>query len=114
MSTTILKEKIILAHKIAECIVTCNYCFNACLDEDDVKMMKNCIRLNKECVQICEATLSSLYKQNKFAKDLIALCKKVCNMCADECSKHHYDHCKRCSQACTDCASACDSFIDIL
>ena len=47
MSTVLLQEKINLAHKISECILMCNYCFNACLEEDDVKMMKECIRLDK-------------------------------------------------------------------
>jgi hypothetical protein len=28
-------------------------------------------------------------------------------MCADECSKHEYDHCKHCAAVCERCAEAC-------
>lgn len=33
------------------CMVACNHCYTACLDEHDVAMMKECIRLDRQCAQ---------------------------------------------------------------
>jgi hypothetical protein len=35
------------------CADACDYCSIACLQEDDVKMMAECIRLDLDCAAIC-------------------------------------------------------------
>lgn len=48
-----------LAQKLTQCALMCEYCADACLDEDDVSDLKECIRKDKECADVCWA-LSSL------------------------------------------------------
>ena len=36
-----------------KCMEICNSCYSACLQESDVKMMVECIRLDRECADIC-------------------------------------------------------------
>lgn len=107
----ILKEKFDLVHKLAECILTCNYCMNACLDEEHVMMMKDCIRLDSQCSVICSTTLQLLHKHSRFMQEELELCAKACEACAEECSKHQQDHCQLCAQACKECAQACRNFM---
>lgn len=101
-----------VSYALAECIHICNECFNACLNEDDVKMMTECIKLDKECSAICAATLGLIYKDAHFMKEMLTLCEKACNACAEECGKHSYDHCKECAKACKECAKACREFME--
>lgn len=100
-----------LVHRLGECIYMCNMCFDACLKEDDVAMMAGCIRLDKECAAICGAALQNVYGDNWYRKDMLKLCRKVCEDCAEECGKFTQDHCRRCAKACQDCADACAEFI---
>ena len=108
-----LEKKIELGHKLAECVQYCNYCLNSCLEEQDIKMMVNCIRLDRDCALICSTALQLVYKQGKFAKDILQLCIKACKACAEECGKFQHDHCKKCAEACKKCADACRSFMQM-
>lgn len=101
-----------LAHLLSECVMTCNHCFSSCLEEDDVKMMKDCIRLDKECAEVCQFTIGMLHK-SRFVSKYIQLCAEVCDACAEECGKFHHEHCKKCAEACKKCAGACRSFMQM-
>lgn len=101
-----------LAHKLAECIHTCQDCIASCLKEDDVKMMTECIRLDGECAEVCSMTLNMVHKDARFMKEALMLCKKVCMACSEECEKHPFDHCQECNKACLACAEACQKFLD--
>ena len=46
-------EKLISA--LGNCINHCNYCADACLDEDNVKMMVDCIRTDRVCAEVCSS-----------------------------------------------------------
>ena len=35
------------------CAATCEHCATACLSEADVKAMADCIRLDRDCADIC-------------------------------------------------------------
>lgn len=102
-------EKLITA--LGDCINHCNYCADACLDEENVKMMKDCIRLDRVCAEACAALNQILAINNSNVNDLVAYCKKVCQQCADECGKHDHQHCKDCAKACKECVSACEAFV---
>ena len=38
-----------LLDALARCVAACEYCADACLDEDNVQMMVPCIRLDRDC-----------------------------------------------------------------
>ncbi len=90
-----------------ECISACNHCFDACLNEEDVKMMAGCIRLDRECADICAYAVQAITRNSPFTKQILQLCADVCEQCGSECGQHDHDHCKRCAEACKKCAEAC-------
>ncbi|PTX41720.1 uncharacterized protein DUF326 [Christiangramia gaetbulicola] len=102
-------EKLISA--LGNCINHCNYCADACLEEDNVKMMKDCIRLDRVCAEVCSTLNQVLATDYKDVKGLVEYCKKVCQACVDECGKHDTQHCKDCAKACKECVTACESFL---
>lgn len=97
---------------LGECVNTCNHCFSACLKEDDVKMMAKCIRLDKECAEVCSFTILVFHK-SKFIDKYLELCASVCEACAEECGKYPNEHCKECAKACKECAEKCRGFRDM-
>lgn len=105
-----LEKKKEVARLLSECVITCNHCFSACLKEDDVKMMTECIRLDKDCAEVCAFTLL-IFHRSRFVHRYIQLCTEVCDACAEECRKFQHDHCKKCAEACKKCADACRSFM---
>lgn len=92
---------------LEDCIKACNHCFDACLKEDDVNMMANCIRLDRECADICTYAIQAITRQSPFTDKILQLCAEICEQCAEECGKHDHDHCKQCAEACSKCAEAC-------
>src|SRR5690625_7484117 len=74
-----------------ECAQTCTACADACLAEDMVTDLRNCIRLNLDCADICQATgtvLSRRTGQNlTTVKALLEACRTACQECADECER---------------------------
>ena len=96
------------------CIAACNHCTIACLDEDDVKMMTSCIKLDIDCAEICQLTLNFITRSSVHASHLLGECAEICNACADECekhAKHGMQHCRDCAEACRKCASACGEMV---
>ena len=105
-----------MSHKTNESLITtlnncaavCNHCITACLEEDDVKMLANCIKLDIDCAEMCNFTAGLIARGSAHASHLMAECADICNACADECEKHtHMEHCKECAEACRKCAEAC-------
>ncbi|MDT0651028.1 four-helix bundle copper-binding protein [Autumnicola edwardsiae] len=99
-----------LIHALGNCINHCNYCSDACLDEDNLKKMVPCIRLDKVCAEACAALVQILAIKDSNSGDLVAYCEKVCRECAEECEKHESQHCKDCAKACRECEKACREF----
>ncbi|WP_027965194.1 four-helix bundle copper-binding protein [Halalkalibacillus halophilus] len=89
------------------CVEACENCFDACLQEDDVKHMVSCIRLDRECADICAYTAQAMQRNSPFVRDIAKLCAEVCQACGDECQKHDHDHCQQCAEACYECAKVC-------
>ncbi len=93
-----------------DCATECNHCATACLDEQDVKMLSKCIKLDIDCAEICSLTSSLLARSSDHGHHLLKECAEVCNACAEECEKHtHMEHCKKCAEACRSCAKACSN-----
>jgi len=110
LKTNIMRnEKLI--HALGNCINHCNYCADACLDEDDVKMMVNCIRIDRVCAEVCSSLSQILATGFEDVDDLVRYCIKVCTLCAEECEKHDMDHCKECAAACRNCVTECEKYL---
>ena len=99
-----------LMDALNNCATECNHCTTACLDEQDVKMLAKCIKLDLDCAEICRLTASLIARGSEHGKHLLKECGEICNACAQECEKHsHMKHCKRCAEACRVCAQACQT-----
>ena len=100
-----------LIDALNDCIIHCNYCADACLDADNIKMMVDCIRTDRACAEVCSTTVKLLAMDSAFAKAMVEQCHKICQQCAEECAKHDHQHCKDCADACRKCAEACKSYL---
>ncbi|WP_076560182.1 four-helix bundle copper-binding protein [Salimicrobium flavidum] len=96
-----------LLNTLHECMEACNHCYDACLKEDDVKMMASCIRTDRECADICGYLESAITRGTPYVAELASVCAKICEDCAAECEKHDHDHCQQCAKACRKCAEEC-------
>lgn len=92
---------------LQECMEACNHCYDACLKEDDVKMMAECIRTDRECADFCGYFAQALSRNTPFVSEQAIACAKICEACGNECKKHDHDHCQKCAEACFKCAEAC-------
>lgn len=100
-----------LIHALGNCINHCNYCADACLDEENVKMMVSCIRTDRACAEVCSTVNQLLLTNFNDVEDLIKYCAKICDACAQECSQHEAQHCQDCAEACRKCAEECRAFL---
>jgi hypothetical protein len=96
-----------LISALNDCASACARCATACLDEEHVKMMTACIKLDLDCADICKVTASFLARGSVHGKHLLKECAEICRACGDECSKHDMDHCQQCAEACRRCEEAC-------
>jgi Domain of Unknown Function (DUF326). len=97
-----------LIQQLLNCALACENCASACLHEEDVTMMANCIMIDRDCADICTLAARLLQRNpSQIAHQFLLVCEEICRTCADECGKHQYDHCQRCARACLSCAEAC-------
>lgn len=96
-----------------ECAQSCTACADACLAEDMVAELRQCIRLNQDCADVCETTGRVLSRQTgknvALNRALLEACQAACRSCAEECEKHAgmHEHCQVCADACRRCEQAC-------
>ncbi|SNR59009.1 MULTISPECIES: four-helix bundle copper-binding protein [Hymenobacter] len=95
---------------LSRCIAACEMCADACLHEDHVKMMVPCIRLDRDCADICRLTAAFIARGSDHAKHVLRECIEICQKCADECGQHQHDHCQQCAAACRACVEACQQY----
>ncbi|RSL29832.1 hypothetical protein D7Z54_29230 [Salibacterium salarium] len=50
-------------------------------------MMAECIRLDRECADICAFAAKAMQSNSPFAKQICDLCADICQACVDECAK---------------------------
>jgi hypothetical protein len=99
------------------CATTCTNCAISCLEEENVKNLTSCIRLDLECGAICKAAAELMSIEGAYSKELCQLCAAICNACAEECEKHAamgMDHCKECAEACRACAKETMAIYQVL
>lgn len=92
---------------------TCHVCSDACLHEDMVKDLIQCIERDNECAAACEATAKMLVQagssnQRVWSSQLNA-CAQACASCAEENEKHArmHEHCRINAESCRNAESAC-------
>lgn len=100
-----------------DCAAACTMCADACLAEDQVPMLRRCIRLNLDCAAICETTAAVLSRQTEpdpaVLRAQLQACIEACRVCGDECASHaqHHEHCRVCAESCRRCAAACEAVL---
>ena len=94
----------------------CHQCADACLEEDDVHVLRDCIRLDLECAAACQSAVTMMQMDAKFAESYCQLCADICDACAEECGKHAamgMEHCRICAEACKACSEACKEMVSV-
>lgn len=107
-----LNEPLALAVRHAMfCSAICTSCADACLAEDDVGMLKQCIRTDLDCADVCDMLFKVATRRTGSNEALIQsalrLCIEACELCATECARHEHEHCRRCAEMCRECADDC-------
>ena len=85
----------------------CNVCYVSSLKEYDLAALRDCIKLTRECADICSFAAEAMTRLSPYASEICALCVKMCEECAEECGKHIHDHCQECAEVCRRCAEVC-------
>lgn len=95
----------------AACLVACEMCADACLDEKQVAKLVACIRLDRDCAEVCATAVRTMSRGGPLAQEICRLCADACDRCAEECERHAkmHEHCRLCAEACRRCAEECRS-----
>lgn len=105
-------EKII--DSLIDCVRACETCTDACLNEDNVKMVADCIKLNIDCADTCSLGIRLLSRNSGISESIISMCADICAKCAEECETHDHDHCKKSAEICRNCEDICKTYLDNL
>ncbi len=89
------------------CAAACESCVTGCLNEEDVKAMVPCIKLCRDCADICSLSAQFMARDSAHAAHLCGLCATICDACGAECAKHKMEYCQQCAEACKKCAEEC-------
>ena len=120
---TIIGEQPIDPHLLAagvdalqECALACTVCADADLAEAQPADLVECIRRNRDCLEVCAAAIGVVarWRQDNHALvvRLLEACVVACDLCAQECDRHDHEHCRKCSLACRRCESACRALLE--
>ncbi len=111
---------------VDQCIEACLACAricNTCGDDmigmshqggkADQDLMARCIRLCRECSDICLLAAQWMGRQSAFSVRLCALCAEICEVCAGVCEEHapHHPLCGDCAKECRRCADICHKMV---
>ena len=95
------------------CAQACTACADACLAEEMVQQLKQCIRLNLDCADVCAATGALASRRTgsneQILRQMLQVCATACQVCGEECQRHagHHEPCRICAEACRRCQQAC-------
>jgi hypothetical protein len=96
-----------------DCAQACTACADACLGEPDLDDLRQCIRMNLDCADVCFATgtlgTRRTGSDERIVELMLAACAEACHVCGDECARHsgHHEHCRICADICRSCERAC-------
>jgi hypothetical protein len=97
------------------CAQACVTCADACVAEEMVPDLRQCIRLNLDCADLCFAGASLASRRTGSNEVVLKLvlqaCAEACRLCGTECRRHSamHEHCRICAEACASCEDACRS-----
>ena len=94
------------------CVNICNTCSDDMIgmeSYDNQELMARCIRLCRECADICSLAVSWMSRSSLLSKQICRLCAEVCNACAEACEQHapHHKLCGPCAEECRRCTAVC-------
>jgi hypothetical protein len=95
------------------CAQACTSCADACIAEDMVAQLRQCIRLNLDCADLCAATGAIASRRTgtneAVIRHALAGCELACRLCGEECARHasQHEHCRVCADECRGCEQAC-------
>jgi hypothetical protein len=95
------------------CAQTCTSCADACLAEQMVTELRQCIRFNQDCADVCAATATLGNRRTgsneEVMKKMLDTCREACRLCGAECQRHasKHKHCAICAETCRHCERAC-------
>lgn len=79
-------------------------CADACLAEDAVADMRQCIRLCLDTSDICAMAVTVATRRTgenvAVLRQALELVVSACRTCDDECARHDMDHCRQCATMC--------------
>lgn len=95
------------------CAQACTSCADACVAEEMVAELRQCIRLNLDCADVCAATATLANRRTgsneEVIRKMLDACATACRLCAEECQRHAgmHEHCRICADSCRRCQAAC-------
>jgi hypothetical protein len=95
------------------CAQACTSCADSCLAEPMIDQLRECIRFDLDCADICAAAGSIASRRTGTDETgivaVLDACKTVCGLCGEECERHasQHEHCRICARACRSCEQAC-------
>ena len=114
-----LNEKLALAVRHAMfCSAICTSCADACLAEERVEQMRQCIRTCLDCADVCAATARLGTRRTgsneEMLRAMLEACITACEICAKECRSHEHEHCRICAEMCEECARDCRAALETI
>ncbi|UVE16530.1 four-helix bundle copper-binding protein [Pseudomonas sp. LS44] len=91
------------------CTIACENCAASCLKEANLSDMLDCIRLDRDCADMCRLSTSLMARDSALVDEICRLCAIACQACAEECGKHAHDHCRQCAETCQRCVVECEA-----
>lgn len=98
------------------CAQICEACANDMIgmthhDHDD--LMTRCIRLCRDCADMCIVAAKFISRSSQRAESLCRLCAEICDQCAALCERHAPQHpmCGPCAEECRRCADLCREMV---
>ena len=95
------------------CAQSCTSCADACVGEEMIDQLRQCIRLNLDCADICWAAGTIATRRTGSNEQVIVatleVCAQACQTCAAECERHAsmHEHCRICAESCRRCEETC-------
>lgn len=92
-----------------DCTTLCDLCAAACLKEQEVHALVDCIRSDLDCAEMCRITAAMLARSSDSIGPVCRACAEICANCAKHCEMHDYDHCRACAKACRRAQEECEA-----
>jgi hypothetical protein len=92
---------------LLDCALTSEQCVVSCLSDSYPQKMDRCIKLARDCKDVCGLLAKFLSRNSALAPQMVVVCEELCRLCAFECQKNaQLKHCKDCADSCNRCAQS--------